>query len=41
VAIYLNLFFAMYLIPFLIAASVLIFTSNYKGEEAGLLAKSA
>jgi len=36
-AIYLNLFFAAYLIPFLIAGSILIFTSDFKGDPGSLL----
>jgi len=36
-AIYLNIFFAAYLIPFLIAGSVLIFTSNFRGDQRSLL----
>ncbi|MCY0852319.1 glycosyltransferase family 2 protein [Thermoplasma acidophilum] len=32
-AIAVNIFFALYLIPFMIAASVILFTSNYNGEK--------
>ena len=39
-AIYINLFFAVYLIPFLIAASVILFTSTYSPkDETNLLTK--
>ncbi|WP_297215273.1 glycosyltransferase family 2 protein [Thermoplasma sp.] len=33
IAIGVNIFFAMYLIPFMIVASVILFTSTYKGES--------
>lgn len=32
-AIAVNIFFAIYLIPFMIAASVILFTSNYRGDK--------
>ncbi len=37
IAIYLNLFFAIYLIPFLITGSVILFTSEFKPSEKFLL----
>ena len=36
-AIYINLFFAVYLIPFLIAASVILFTSTYSPKNEKVL----
>ena len=36
-AIYINLFFAVYLIPFLIAASVILFTSTYSPKDETIL----
>jgi len=36
-AIYINLFFAVYLIPFLIAASVILFTSTYSPKDEKIL----
>ena len=37
VAIYINIFFAFYLIPFLIAASVILFTSTYSPKDETIL----
>jgi cellulose synthase (UDP-forming) len=37
VAIYINIFFAFYLIPFLIAASVILFTSTYSPKNETIL----
>jgi len=40
-AIYVNIFFALYLIPFLITASVILFTSTYSQNNDSVLTKEA